>query len=66
MNKQPLSHVHTIRADFTVSASTKEKAIKLVEDYLTMAAKEFSIEQRIITWETITEPCRTRCRNYDT
>ncbi len=48
---------HTIRIEFDVSAPNKEKAMKLLEDYLVMAAKEFAIEQRIITWDTVLEPC---------
>ena len=52
---------HTISVEFDVSAPNKEKATKLLEDYLVMAAKEFAIEQRIITWQTITEP---NCSGY--
>ena len=48
---------HTISVEFDVSAPNKEKAMKLLEDYLVMAAKEFAIEQRIITWDTVLEPC---------
>ena len=54
---------HTISVEFDVSAPNKEKAMKLLEDYLVMAAKEFAIEQRIITWQTITESCSFGCRD---
>ena len=55
---------HTISVEFDVSAPNKEKATKLLEDYLVMAAKEFAIEQRIITWQTITEPNCSGCGNH--
>ncbi len=56
---------HTISVEFDVSAPNKEKAMKLLEDYLVMAAKEFAIEQRIITWQTITESSCGGCGNHN-
>ena len=55
---------HTILIEFDVSAPNKEKAMKLLEDYLVMAAKEFAIEQRIITWQTTTESNCGGCGNH--
>ena len=54
----------TISVEFDVSAPNKEKAMKLLEDYLVMAAKEFAIEQRIITWQTTTESSCGGCGNH--
>lgn len=50
---------HTFKVEFDVVASTEEKANKSLHDFLSMSAKEFAIENRIIAWEITKEPDRT-------
>ena len=56
---------HTFKVEFDVVASTEEKANKSLHDFLSMSAKEFAIENRIIAWEITKESNCSGCGNHN-